>query len=77
MHGIHVGDFGGADDGGDIQVAARAFGRADADGLIGETHVQTVAIGFGIDGDGLDAEFFASADDAKRRSLRDWRSGFF
>ena len=30
-------------------------------------------IGIGIDGDGLDAELAAGADDAQRRSRRDWR----
>ena len=66
MDGVDIGDFGGADDGGNIEVAARALGRADADGLIGETHGQAVAVGFGIDRDGRDAEILAGADDAQR-----------
>ena len=53
VDGVHVGDFGGADDGGHVQVAARALGRPDADGLIGEAHVRTVAVRLRIHGDGL------------------------
>ncbi len=64
VDGIDVGDFGGADDGGHVQIAARALGRADADGLVGEAHVGAVAVGLGIDGDGLDSQFLAGADDA-------------
>ena len=64
MDGVHVGDFRGADDGGDVQVAAGALGRADADGLVGETHVRAVTVGFRIDGDRLDSQFLAGADDA-------------
>ena len=62
MDGVDVGDLGGADDGGDVQVAARALGRSDADGLVGETDVGAVAVGFGIDRHGLDSQFLASAD---------------
>jgi hypothetical protein len=63
MDGVHVGDFGRADDGGDVQVAARALGRADADGLVGEAHVGAVTVGFRIDGHGADAQLLAGADD--------------
>ena len=64
MNRVHVRDFRRADDGGNIQIAARAFGRSDADSFVGKTHVQAVAVGFGIDRHGLDAEFLARADDA-------------
>ena len=64
VDGVDVGDLGGADDGRDVQVAARALGRSDADGLVGEAHVRTVAVGLGVDGDGLDSQFLAGADDA-------------
>ncbi len=63
MDGVHVGDFRGADDGGNVQVAARALGRPDADGLVGEADVGTVAVRLGIDGDRLDAQLLAGADD--------------
>ena len=40
--------------------------RADADRFIGEADMQAVAVGFGIHGDGTDAEIAAGADDAQR-----------
>ena len=46
MNRFGVGDFGGADHRRNIQIAARALGRADADGLIGKARVQAVAVGF-------------------------------
>ena len=64
VNGVHIGDFGRADDGRDIQVTARALGRADANGLIGKAHMRAVAVGLGIDRYGLNAQFLAGADDA-------------
>ena len=61
-HGIR--NFRRADDGGNIQIALSAFGRADADGFIRETRVQTIAVGFGVDSYRADAKFLAGADDA-------------
>src|SRR5664279_4421806 len=54
----------GADDGWNVQVAARALGGSDADGLVGEAHMRAVAIRLGVDGDGLNSQVFAGADDA-------------
>jgi hypothetical protein len=62
MNRVDVGNLGGADHRWNIQVAARTLGRPDADGLVGKTHVQAVAIRFRINGDGLDAQVFAGAD---------------
>jgi hypothetical protein len=47
--------------------------RADADGLVGKTHVQRIAVGFTVDRDRADAEFLARADDAQRNlaTIRD------
>src|SRR5215813_5864098 len=64
MNGIDVGDLRRADDRRDIQIAARALRRADADRLIGESHMRAVAIGLGVNRDGLDPEFLAGGDDA-------------
>ncbi len=63
MDGVHVGDFGGADHVRNVQIAFRAARRADAHGLVGKAHVQGVAIGFGVDGHGANAQFLAGADD--------------
>ena len=65
VDGVHVGDLGGADDRRDVQIAQRALGRTDADGLVGEAHVQAVAVGLRVDGDGPDAQVLAGADDAE------------
>ncbi len=66
MDGINVGDFGGGDDRGDVQVALRRGGGADADGLVGEAHVQRVAVGGRMHRDRLDAHLLARPDDAAR-----------
>ena len=52
MNRVHVGDFRGADNVRNIQIAFAAARRADADGLVGKAHVQRIVIGFGINGDG-------------------------
>ena len=62
MDGVDVGDFRGADDVRDVQIAFGAARRADADGFVGKPHVQRVAVGFGIDGDGGNAQFLAGAN---------------
>ena len=62
MDGFRSGHFRGGDDLGDVQVGFAAGGRADADVLVGETHVEGVAVGFGIDSHGLDAQFLAGQD---------------
>jgi hypothetical protein len=66
VNGVNVGDLGGREDAGDIQVGARGFGRPDADGLIGEPHMQRVAIRLRVHRHGFNAEFLAGADDADR-----------
>ena len=65
MDRVDVGDFGGADDGGNVQITLRKLRRADADGFIGKTHVQRVAVRFAVNGDRANAEFLARADDAQ------------
>jgi hypothetical protein len=64
MNGDRVGDLGGTDDGGDVQIAARRGCGADADGLVRQQYVLEFAVGLRVDGDGLDAEFTAGAQDA-------------
>ena len=39
MNGIYIGDFRRADDRRDIQIAACAFGRTDADGFVRKPNV--------------------------------------
>ena len=65
MNGFGVGDFGRADHRRNIQIAARALGRADADGFVGKTRVQAVAVGFRVHRHRADAQILAGADDAQ------------
>jgi hypothetical protein len=50
----------------DDEIALGGGGRTDVKGLVGEPHVQRGAVGVGVDGDRLDAELAAGADDAHR-----------
>ena len=45
------------------EVASPGFGRADADGPVGEVDGERIAIGLAVGDDGLDAEGSAGADD--------------
>ena len=49
-----------------LRYESRAGARTDADVVVGEAHVQRLAVGLGVDGDGLDAELAAGANDAQR-----------
>src|ERR1019366_7360484 len=66
MDGVHVGDFGGADHRGNVEITLRQLRRANANRLIGKAHMQRIAIRFTVDCDGPDAEFLACANDAQR-----------
>ena len=65
MDGLDVGDLGGGDHAGDVQVAVGAGGLTDADGAVGDFEVGGVAVGLRVDGDCLDIEFLARPDDAQ------------
>jgi alpha-D-ribose 1-methylphosphonate 5-triphosphate synthase subunit PhnG len=66
MDGVGAGDFGGGDDRGDIEVALARCGGTDADVVVGIADVERVAVGLGMDSDGLQAHFLAGQDDAQR-----------
>jgi hypothetical protein len=66
MNGVGAGDFRGADDGWDAEIAFGASRRADADIFVGEPDVQRVLIGLGVHRDRLDSELAARVDDAQR-----------
>ncbi len=65
MDRVHVGDFRRADHLRNIQVALAAARRTDANGLIGEAHVQRIAVRLGINGDRANAQFLAGAQNAQ------------
>jgi hypothetical protein len=64
VDGVNVRNLGGGDDRGDVEVALRGRGAADAHGLVGEAHVQGVAVGRRMHRDRLDAHLLARPDDA-------------
>ena len=47
-----------------IEIALARRGGTDADRLVGKAHVQRVAVGLGVDGDGAQAQPARGADDA-------------
>ena len=65
VDGFGVGDLGRGDDRRYVEVAQAGRGGADAHRLVGEAHVLGVGVGLGMDGDGLDAELAAGAQDAQ------------
>jgi hypothetical protein len=60
---LHVGDFRGGDDTGNVEITFRRGRGADADGFVGKAEIGGVAVGGAEDGDRFDAEVVASADD--------------
>src|ERR1700752_3672315 len=62
MYGVDVGDLGGADHVGNVQIALGTAWRPYADGLVGKAHVQRITIGFRINRNGGDIQFLAGAD---------------
>jgi hypothetical protein len=62
---VGAGDLGGRDDARDAQVRVARRRGADAHVVVGEAHVQGLAVRLGVDGDGLDAQLAARADDAQ------------
>src|ERR1700678_1376317 len=63
MDGVRIGDLGRADYGRNVEIAAGTFRGTDTDGFVGKSDMQTVAIGFRIDGHGLNAQILAGTDD--------------
>src|SRR5690348_964594 len=65
MDGVYVSDFGGTDNLGNIEIAFGAARGADADGFVGKTDMERVAIRFGVHGDRADAQLFARRENAE------------
>ena len=64
MHSLGPGLLAGIEDLVDHQVGLGRRGRADVDSFVRHGNVNGIAIGIGVDGDGLDAHFARSLDDA-------------
>jgi hypothetical protein len=65
MNGVDVGNLGRGDYCRNVQIAVGRARRTNADGLIGKTNVQGVAVRFAIHSDGTHAEFTACIEDAQ------------
>jgi hypothetical protein len=65
MDGIDITDFSGTDQTINFEVALVAWSRADTNGFVSQLNVEGIVIGFGIDRQGPDPQFFAGADDAE------------
>ena len=62
MNRLDVGNFGGADDARNVEVAIDRRRRADADRLVSQSQVRSVAVGFAENGDHLHAQIAAGAN---------------
>ncbi len=63
MHRFGAGLLAGLDDFLDQEIALGRGRRSDEHGLVGHLDMQRIAIGFGIDGDGLDTHLAGGLDD--------------
>jgi hypothetical protein len=66
MDRVGAGDLGRGDQARNVEVRFARRRGPDADVVVGEAHVQRLAIGLGVDSDRLDAQLAARADDAQR-----------
>ena len=66
MHGVNPGDLAGCKQRGHVEVAVFRGRRADADTLVGQTHMHGVGVGGGMHRHGSDPQFLASTQDAQR-----------
>ena len=62
MDRVGAGDLRCGDQARDVEIAVAAGGAADADVVVGEAHVQRLAVRFGIHRHRLDAQLLARAD---------------
>jgi len=65
VYGLDVGQLGGGDDPGDVQVAFGRGARADADAVLCQVQPAGVAVGLAEDRHRLDPQLPAGADDAQ------------
>src|SRR5665213_1876167 len=66
MNRVHIGDLRRRDDRRNIQVTISRPWRTDTDGLIGEAHMQAVAVGLAIHRYRANSHLLARVDDAQR-----------
>jgi len=66
MNRIGACYLGRGDESRDVEIRLTRGRRSDADIVVGEAHVQRLAIGFGVDGDCLHTEFLARTNYTQR-----------
>src|SRR5665647_2169160 len=66
MDRVGARDLRGGDEARDLEVRLARRRRPDADIVVGKADVERLAIGFGVDGNRLDVELAARADDSER-----------
>src|SRR5438309_5133471 len=64
MDSININNLGGANSRGNVQITLRRRCGPDTRGLVGETHVQRVAIHVAVHSHRADAHLFAGPDDS-------------
>ena len=63
MNGINIKNLSGANNRGNVQITLGRRCRPDARSLVGETHVERVAIHIAVHGDRADAHLLTGPDD--------------
>ena len=66
MDRVGMADFGGRNDVGHVEIAVGRAGRADADRVVGQSHMHGIGIGGGMHRHRLDTHFMGGAVDAQR-----------
>ena len=62
MDGVHIGDFGSANDAIDAQITLVCGSFTDTDRFIGELNVHGIGIDLRVNGNRADIEFFTGSD---------------
>src|SRR3990170_2887216 len=62
VDGVGPGDLGGGDEARDLEIGQARGGRADANVVVGEPHVEALAVRLAVDRHGLDPELPARPD---------------
>ncbi len=66
MNRVRAGDLGRSDQSRDVEIGLACRRRSDADVVVGEAHVQRLAISFGVDGNRLNAQLAARTNHTQR-----------
>src|SRR5512136_3012573 len=63
MDRVHVGDFRSADNLRNVEITFAASRGSDTNSFVGKANMERIAVGFRINGNRGDAQFFAGAND--------------